>query len=164
MKSTILLFTSILIISTGCGNDCDPAYRESNFIEGKEIVLNYDSAHQRILFDTLGGPYLLFEQFHFSEHCEHVYDADWVERLYFAIPDSLTEFMLVDSAIFRSNGYYERSGAWSFTQEVVKQGIIEGNKFSNGDWRVNVDIVVNEPDVFPAGTTKRIKFESLYTK
>ncbi len=164
MKATILLCALMLLISISCRNDCNPAYRESNYFEGKEIVLSYDSANQRIHFDTLGGPYLLFQQFHFSEVCEHVYDADWVERLYFAIPDSLNEFKFVDSAIFKSNTYYEKSGAWIYTQEIVKYGVIEGNKLANGDWRVKVDIEVNESEAYPEGIVKHIKFESLYTK
>lgn len=164
MKATILLFALMLLISIGCRNDCNPAYRESNYFEGKEIVLSYDSANQRIYFDTLGGPYLLFQQFHFSEVCEHVYDADWVEWLYFSIPDSLNEFKLVDSAIFKSNAYYEKSSTWSYTQEIVKYGVIEGSKTVNGEWKVKVDIVVNELEGYPEGTVKHIKFESLYTK
>mgnify|MGYP000844014848 CR=1 FL=1 len=153
-----------MAISFGCGNDCDPKHTKSTYCDGKGILLSYDTTRQHINLDTFSGPFVLFKHFRFSERCEHVYDADWVESLYFAIPDSLTEFKLMDSAIYRSNCYYERSAAWTYNQEVVDKGIIEGNKFANGDWRINVDIVVNEPDIFPAGTVKRLKFESLFPR
>ena len=123
----------------------------------------HDSTYDRIDFDTIDGPYTLFQHFRYGEQCEKIVDEEWVEGLHFAIPDSLTEFMLVDSALYKSNCYFKRYAAWSHTNEVVTQGVIEGNKNANGDWSVNVDILLSESEVFPGGTM-RIKFESLYTK
>ena len=102
-KETILLFSWILFASFGCGKDCDTKYSKSNYNEGLGIVASYDSIHQRINYDTLDGPFLLFQYASVNGFCEHGFNGSWVERLTFAVPDSLSEFKLVDSAIFKTH-------------------------------------------------------------
>lgn len=163
MKPTILLFISILIITFGCGKDCLPEEHNFNYTEGKGILISYDSIQQHNTYNTLEGPFLLFEYSHLEELCVPAIDRGWGEHLIFTIPDSLTDFNVVDSTILLTNCYYYDDSGVIYSQPV-RNGVIEGNKLTDGDWSVKVDIYVRPDSPFSLVELKHVKFESLYTK
>ncbi len=165
MKASILFFSVIMLISIGCNRDhCEPEMTSSIYIEGKNIVVSYDSLYQRDNYEWINGPFLLFEYYRLGPMCDDITDEDWVEKLYFAIPDSVVEFKLVDSFILETNCYYQERGAWYFNQQSAQKGIIEGNKIGIDKWKVKVDIVVNADEMYPIGTQKNVKFEQVFVR
>ena len=163
MKATILLFTSILLVSFGCEKNCLPDEYNYTYDEGKGIVFTYDSTQHENNFKMQDGPFVLFQYSHLDGLCENEIDRGWGENLVFAIPDSLTEFNFVDSAILQTNCYYYDDSGVHYILPV-KNGVIEGNKIANGDWSVKVDIYARPESSYGIVELKHIKFEGIYTK
>ena len=156
MKHLILFST--LIILWGCNRwRCHPEAEYGQVVQQKEIISQYDTVEQKMIYDITDGNMLLFAYNHVGAQCDDVYDDEWGEKLFFVMDPNIEEFELLDSAILTSHCYYQEYGAWVTSDMYpISQGSIRGKKISGTQWELSV--MVWTTPIYPGQLVRRISF------
>ena len=166
MKRLIFILLIIITSLSSCKsddneNDCYPESVISNWINEKEIIVEFDTEFERNNYSVIDGNKLLFEYNHTGAQCDHIIDDEWGEKLTFQEEDNNFEFEFVDDEILLTNCFYQQYGAWvSHNQYQIKNGIIKGEKLSENEWEITVNIETTP--LFQNEQPKNIEFTEIF--
>jgi hypothetical protein len=143
-----LIFLSFIILTyfSSCTsdkneNDCYPETVISNWTTENEIMIDFDTEFERNNYSVVDGNKLLFKYNHTGAQCDHIIDDEWGERLIFQVENNNADFEFVDEEILLTNCFYQHNGAWvNHNQYQVKNGTIKGEKISENEWKIIVNI------------------------
>ena len=92
--------------------------------------------------EVVKGDKLVFE-YYFSYSHKQIPDAHKTEKIFFEVNKTSTSFVMMEEDIALHNGYY---GIFCYCVSTgyfpIKSGKIKGNKISNGNWMVTLNVTV----------------------
>src|SRR5688500_16827504 len=72
--------------------DCFPEEVYGTLTNRSQIVVQYNTEHQRNEYQIKAGEDIVFQYSHAAKNCKRVMDDEWVERLTFVIDKDATNF------------------------------------------------------------------------
>jgi hypothetical protein len=143
MKLFIKILTVISLILTSCTKENEENYSYS-FSENKKLNIEmYDESYMK--HGNIGeGTNLVFEYEYTAEEEDNIADDEYVEFIRFEINPALTEFKyennkLSDTKIVFSQICYCNFG-YDVNKDVEPYGIISGEKVSQTEWNISIDV------------------------
>jgi hypothetical protein len=158
-RLVIFLFSAVIIIRCQKSNNCTPAKYNYNYSENKKIDTVRLGGY--LLSTQINpGTGIVFSYSFRSESCPNRIDGLSSEHLVFEIPPNTANFDYSTADIQNIHCYYESSAGDGSSNDAIKiiQGTITGNKISENNWSVEVNIITPVRSV-PLSFTKQFSLQ-----
>ena len=141
----ILLITSLIYTSCSKENEeYNEEYFLYNFLENKQLnIETYDESYMKY-GNIEEGSNLVFEYEYSAEDAVNIADDEYSESIRFEINPLLTEFNYEGSELSDIKAVFSKSCYCFFDydsdKDVPPTGTISGEKISNTEWNISIDV------------------------
>ena len=141
MKRLWMILLGFLLISCHINGE----YHLYTFVENSELdIITYNGSYMK-WGQIKEGKNLVFEYVFSAEEDSRAEDDEYSEYIKFEIDPELTSFNYSDSALHNTKIVFTKSCFCDFdyqeTMDVEPYGTISGEKVSNTEWNINLDII-----------------------
>lgn len=159
----LLIFAGLPSCNKNDDKNCHPETVNAKWVQGKDIVVNYNTEYQRNEYSIVDGENILFEYNHSGAQCDDRVDDEWGEIFTFIINKETTNFELSNADILGIKCFYQEYGAWvRNNQYQIKDGMVKGKKISENKWEISVSVLTTP--LLPNDQPKTIEFAVVYSK
>ena len=140
----VLLITSLVLTSCSKENKENEEYFLYNFSENKQLnIETYDESYMKY-GNIEEGSNLVFEYEYSAEDAVNIADDEYSESIRFEINPLLTEFNYEGSELSDIKAVFSKSCFCFFDydsdKDVPPTGTISGEKISNTEWNISIDV------------------------
>tara|TARA_B100000768_G_scaffold102680_1_gene95560 strand:+ start:162 stop:656 length:495 start_codon:yes stop_codon:yes gene_type:complete len=140
----VLLITSLVLTSCSKENKENEEYFLYNFSENKQLnIETYDESYMKY-GNIEEGSNLVFEYEYSAEDAVNIADDEYSESIRFEINPLLTEFNYEGSELSDIKAVFSKSCYCFFDydsdKDVPPTGTISGEKISNTEWNISIDV------------------------